>query len=104
MYSRSASRTDAQLFVESKNLLDGHLLFPENRGSVGRSKVRTKAAPSKAGIVVCRKWNGPRVGVVRVRQPLSTLQPFAFDTPSPDDVIRAAQSNIQNRKFAGTSK
>ena len=95
-------RNDENLYVESKNILEGLLLLPENEVRK-KTLIRPSERPSKAAFVVCREWNRKKRICLEVeRTSTSTLTdakltPFAFDTPSPDDVIKAAQSNVFQR-------
>ena len=92
---------DANLFVESRNIFDELNIMAESRKRQNVScSVASSQTPSKAGRVVCRMWERRPVAVCVDRRSVKTtptLLPFKFDSPSPDDVIKMAQSTVFKR-------
>ena len=121
---RQNKRKDENLYIESKNILDGLLLLPEGFG-LKKTSIRVAERPSKVAFVLCREWDRKKRICLTDRTESTTnsnderktettskskeerktksmskdvkLTPFAFDTPSPDDVVKAAQSNVFQR-------
>ena len=92
---------DGNLFVESRNIFDELSIMAESRKRQNvSSSVASTPTPSKAGKVVCRLWQRRPVAVCvdrKLSKTAPTLAPFKFDSPSPDDVIKMAQSSVFKR-------
>lgn len=96
--AKTVKKADKDLFVESSNVFEELYLLTETRRSNVKHFVVTTSMPSSSGFVVCRQWNHQQVSLKVHKDPASqTLVPFLFDTPSPDDVVKSAQSVIRRQ-------
>ena len=85
-------------YVKPFNILEEILLISESVGS-RKSLIGVSSRPSKAGLVVCRQWDR-KCSTVPVRKAslsVTKITRFNFETPSPDDVVKAAQSFLMHR-------
>lgn len=85
-------------YVKPYDILEEILLISESFGS-RKSPIKVLSRPSKAGLVLCRQWarKPSNVPVQKTSLSVPKITPFSFDTPSPDDVIKTAQSNLMYR-------
>jgi hypothetical protein len=98
--AKNVKLKDENLYIESTNILEEFgLLLPEQSGSRGQNQIRAPLRPSNVASVVCRQWDHCRT-LLPVRKAsviCNDIQPFRFDTPSPDDVVKLAQSKLFGR-------
>ena len=96
--AKSVKSKEENSYVKPFIILEEILLISESVGS-RKSPIGVSSRPSKAGLVVCRQWDR-KCSTVPVRKPslsVAKITPFNFDTPSPDDVVKAAQSYMMHR-------
>ena len=95
---KSVKLKEENSYVKPFNILEEILLISEKVGS-RKSPIGVSSRPSKAGLVVCRQWERKQLcaPVRKTSLSVAKITPFRFDTPSPDDVIKAAQSNLMHR-------
>lgn len=91
---------DENLYIDSANIFEEFgLLLPEHSDIRRQNQIRTPLRPSNVASVVCRQWDRRRI-LLPVKKPsviCNDIQPFCFDTPSPDDVVKLAQSKLFGR-------
>lgn len=83
-------REDTKPSVHKKKVVE--ILVEKNHW--GNLKVKhCKSQPSCLGKVLCRKWRRRPI-IKPVNRHQDKIQPFKFDSQSPDDIVRAAQSTV----------
>ena len=98
--TKAVKLKDKNLYIDSTNILEEFGLLLSEHSDIRRpNQIRVPLRPSNVASVVCRQWDRRRV-LLPVRKTSvirNDIQPFSFDTPSPDDVVKLAQSKLFGR-------
>jgi hypothetical protein len=72
--------------------------IPNLDQQLSTARRRTLAEPSPFGRVMCRRWHARERLLPPLTEGTPVVAPFAFDTPSPDDVVKKAQYQVFGRR------